>query len=69
MVIKCTVSSVEGKKIRVVVGGQVSAPLPLLESNHTCSEEVSKQFLPAMQVAVAFFGNNLADGVVLGVIE
>lgn len=69
MITRCSVSSIEGKNIRVVVGGQVSAPLPVLESNHSCAEEVLQQFLPGMQVAVAFFGNNLADGVVLGVIR
>lgn len=64
MIVKATVSSVEDGKYRVLVSGRVSAALPHLAVVKDSADEVTISI--GDTVAAAFYGDTLADGVVLG---
>ena len=67
MVYKAVVSAKEGNRFRVIIGGRVSAPFPRMQ---VLKEEYRGKLQEEIEVgdtvAAALFGNNLADGLILG---
>lgn len=67
MVCKAVISAIEGNRFRVVIDGRVSSPFPRMR---VLKEEHEGRYQEGLSVgdtvAVALFGNNLADGLVLG---
>lgn len=67
MIYKAVISAIEGDRYRVVIDGRVSAPFPrmrVLKEEH--EGRYQEGFSVGDTVAVALFGSNLADGLVLG---
>lgn len=67
MIVKATVSAVEGKRYRVLVNGRVSAALPRLTVVKNSADE--EPIVIGDMVAVVFYSDTMADGVVLGKVD
>lgn len=70
MIVRGTVSTVEGERFRIIVDGRVSAPLPRLQTMIVSQECREVEISVGDKVLVAFLsGASLADGVVLGRVD
>lgn len=67
MIVKATVSAVEGERYRVLVNGRVSAALPRLTVVKNSADETP--ILIGDLVAAVFYSDTMADGVVLGKVD
>lgn len=67
MIYKAVISAIEGDRFRVVIDGRVSASFSRMRVLKEEHEEWYQEGLSVGDaVAVALFGNNLADGLILG---
>ena len=67
MIVKATVSMVEGGRYRVLVNGRVSAPLPRLTV--VIASMYETEIVVGDTVAAVFYIDTMADGVVLGKVD
>ncbi|MEA5135711.1 MAG: hypothetical protein VB035_06185 [Candidatus Fimivivens sp.] len=67
MIVKATVSAVEGKKYRVLVNGRVSAALPHLTVVKNSADE--EPIVIGDTVVAVFYSDTMADGAVLGKVD
>ena len=69
MIAKARISAAAAGGWRVVIGGRVSAPFPLMLNFKPNEYTELPELSPGDLVVVALFGENLADGAILGKVE